>query len=48
MATDNGARHRTQEQLRTLLRRHHEEITFFCSHDAKELSALSAMDNTIE
>lgn len=48
MATDNATRHRTQEQLRTLFRRYHHEITFFCSHDAKELTAFSALDTTQE
>lgn len=41
MAMDNRARHQTQRQLREVFRRHHQDITFFCSHDAKELGALS-------
>lgn len=40
MAVDNGARHRTQQQLRELFSRYNQEITFFCSHDARELNAL--------
>ncbi|WP_222887913.1 MBL fold metallo-hydrolase [Enterobacter sp. C2] len=39
MAMDNGTRHRTQQQLRELFGRYKQEITFFCSHDAKELTA---------
>ena len=42
MAMDNQTRHHTQQQLREVFRRHNQEITFFCSHDAKELHALSA------
>lgn len=43
MAMDNEARHQTQQQLRALFRRCNQEITFFCSHDAKELKALSSL-----
>lgn len=46
MAMDNGTRHRTQQQLRELFGRYHQEITFFCSHDAKELQAYNA-DKTL-
>ena len=46
MAMDNGARHRTQQQLRELFGRYHQEITFFCSHDAKELNAFGT-ENTL-
>ncbi|STQ60183.1 Uncharacterised protein [Pseudescherichia vulneris] len=45
MAMDNGTRHRTQQQLRDLFGRYKQEITFFCSHDAKELQAFSS-ENT--
>ena len=41
MAMDNEARKRTQQQLRALLSQHHQDITFFCSHDAKQLNALN-------
>lgn len=37
MAMDNKTRQDTQRQLRTVLSHYHQEITFFCSHDAKQL-----------
>ncbi|WP_072568393.1 MBL fold metallo-hydrolase [Enterobacter sp. SA187] len=44
MAMDNQTRHRTQQQLREVFKRYNQEITFFCSHDAKELHAFSEHD----
>jgi len=41
MAMDNDARRRNQQRLRELSCSHAQEITFFCSHDARELEALS-------
>jgi len=40
MAMDNQARRHNQQRLRELSCSHSKEITFFCSHDAKELEAL--------
>ncbi|WP_394564840.1 MBL fold metallo-hydrolase [Pantoea sp. SGAir0180] len=41
MAMDNKTRRDTQRQLRAVLSHYHQEITFFCSHDAKQLRALN-------
>jgi len=45
MAMDNDARRRNQQRLRELSCSHAQEITFFCSHDARELEALSGVKN---
>ena len=36
VASDDGARQRTQERLRRLVREHGDEVDVFCSHDASE------------
>jgi len=40
MDTDRDLRFANQERLRELKRAHGDEVTIFCSHDAKELEAL--------
>lgn len=40
MGMDNVARRHNQQRLRALSCQHGSEITFFCSHDARELEAL--------
>ncbi|MDH1087761.1 hypothetical protein [Pantoea brenneri] len=40
MAMDNAARRHNQQRLRELSCQRGGEITFFCSHDARELDAL--------
>ena len=42
MAMDNEARRRNQQRLRELSCAHDHDITFFCSHDARELESLAA------
>lgn len=39
---DGEARHRNQERLRELQREHVDEVTLFCSHDARMLDAMSS------
>lgn len=46
MTMDNRARYQTQQQLRDLFSRYHQEITFFCSHDALELNAFTSRDES--
>ncbi len=42
MAADNAARRENQQRLRTLSLSQQENITLFCSHDAKELEKMQA------
>ncbi|POU77346.1 MBL fold metallo-hydrolase [Leclercia sp. LSNIH6] len=41
MAMDNGTRRHNQQRLRELSCAHPHDITFFCSHDARELESLA-------